>query len=284
MRSLATLYDSAKGDSNQLISSKHYKININKLGFDWNELFTVTKTTDCTYFGGNNTNQSIPVTEFDCLCLFYCTTTTKWSTEDKNGVLKQGGVVLFDCRQSFRYTLRRSSSVVLITIPYQVYDAINITKMLEGRGFIYSGFILSILREIDMDNDSMLKNKLLSLIHILPVVSDNVASSKIVSLFERIKRIIQAHALDTFFSLDKAAALSFCSKRKLHNSLAEEGTSYSKMVQDYRIDYLADQLVTDRSAKVETLCYKSGFNSPSYAAKQFKLVKGVTPVRYRGTF
>ena len=284
MKSLSELYDRAKGEANHLISSKHYQININKLGFDWKELFTVTKTTDCLYFDGNSTSQTISVTEPDCLCLFYCTTTTKWSTEDSNGVLKQGGVVLFDCRQSFKYDLNRSSSVILITVPYQVYDAINITKMLEGRGFIYSGFILSILREIDGDNDSELKHKLLSLIHILPVVSKNVASSKILSLFEKIKRVIQAHALDTFFSLDKAAALSFCSKRKLHNCLVEEGTSYSKMVQDYRIDYLAEQLVTDRRARVETLCYKSGFNSPSYAIKQFKLVKGVAPVRYRGSF
>ena len=281
MKSLAALYD--RGNARYLLLNKYYQININKLGFDWNELFTVTKTTESIYFDSNSPNQSPSITESNCLCLFYSTTTTKWSTMDKKGVLKQGGVVLFDCRQSFKYTLNKSGSVIFIMIPHQVYDAINISKMLEGRNFIYSGFITSILRDIDSGNYdySVLKNKLLSLIHILPIISEDVPSSKSLSLFERIKRIIQTHALDPFFSLNKAAALSFCSKRKLHNCLAEKGVSYSKLVQNFRIDYLAEQLITDRSAKVETLCYKSGFNSASYATKQFKLVKGVTPVRYR---
>jgi AraC-like DNA-binding protein len=282
MGSLSAFYDRNKEDASYLISSKHYKININNLGADWSELFTITKITEYLYIEGNKQSQNIRIGEVDCLCLFYSTTTAKWKTDDNNGVLKQGGIVLFDCRQSFTYTVWQSSSVILIMIPYQIYDAGNITKMLEGRGFIYSGFILSILREMDNGNDHELKNKIFSLVHILPVVSENVNTSKLLSLFEKIKRVIHAHALDTFFSLDKAASLSFCSKRKLHNCLATEGTSYSKMVNDYRINYLAEQLVTDRRARVETLCYKSGFNSPSYASKQFKLVKGVTPLRYRG--
>ncbi|GEK15923.1 helix-turn-helix domain-containing protein [Aliivibrio fischeri] len=284
MSSLSTIYPKCKNEENHVVSSKLFKVGINNLGCDWGELLTITKTTESMYFYGSNKSQTIYVTEQNSLCLFYSATATKWKTNDNKGILKQGGVVLFDCNQPFTYSVNQSNSIILIIIPYQIYDAENITKMLEGRGFIYSRFILSILREIDNDNVNALKNKLFSLINILPVVSENHASNKRLSLFERIKKIIHAHALDNFFSLDKASSLSFCSKRKLHNCLAKEGTSYSKMIHEYRIEYFAEQLIIDRQAKVKTLCYKSGFNSPSYAAKQFKLVKGVTPVRYRRTF
>ena len=64
----------------------------------------------------------------------------------------------------------------------------------------------------------------------------------------------------------------------------QRGIQMTKMVSNYRIYCLAEQLLIDRHAKIETLCYKSGFNSPSYASKQFKLIKGVTPAQYRGVY
>lgn len=93
--------------------------------------------------------------------------------------------------------------------------------------------------------------------------------------------VIEKHALDPQFSLSKAASLSFCSKRTFHVCLSKQGLSYSKLINDFRINYLAEQLLMDQGSRVDSLCYNSGFKSPSYASKQFKFLKGISPKQYR---
>jgi transcriptional regulator GlxA family with amidase domain len=94
-------------------------------------------------------------------------------------------------------------------------------------------------------------------------------------------KVLNTHALDPSFSLDKAAKLLFFSKRKLHNFLVKNGTSYSKVIMEYRVNYLAGKIVQQNGLLIKTLCSQSGFNSVNTANIAFKKIKGMSLSTYR---
>jgi AraC-like DNA-binding protein len=229
-----------------------------------------------------NSYQKVVFPGPDFICLFYSSSEIKWNNGNTTGILRSGGVAVFDCQKLFTYTVSTPAPVCFIFIPYQLYDRKVLKIILEGKNFIYSDIILSIIRSIDNEeNENLLKGKILSLVHMLSVVDDPTLPVVKLSLFERIINVIKEHALDPFFSLSKAASLSFCSKRTFHSCLSKQGLSYSKLINDFRINHLAEKLLMDKNLRVDSLCYNSGFNSPSYASKQFKLLKGISPKQYR---
>ena len=228
--------------------------------------------------------QTIDFNKPNFLCLLYSTNKINWNNGHYNDSLEHGGITVFDSIQPFTYTA--SGSVSCIFIPYHFYDDKTVNTIIKGHQFIYSDSIQSIIREmICCEDNDKLHNKILSIIYLLPHVIENKPKNiNEISLYIRINKIIEDNFIDAFFSLDKAATLSYCSKRKLHNCLTEKKTSYSKLITEYRVNHLAKQLLLKRNSSIVTLCYESGFNSASYASKTFKIMKGMTPMQYRKTY
>lgn len=278
MRNFASFASSAS-----VVMSNIYKIKANHLDYGYDALLTVTKLTDLIYVNpGISKYKRVRFHEPGFLCLLYSKSEVFWENGNNKGVLRHGEIAVFDCKQPILYTLVQVDSMYVIFIPRCIYDEVTINEIIKSNSFSYLDYIVRIFENLkNKDNEIMLKNNILSIVNLLSVTEEKVLPIKIVSLFDEIVKIIHTHALDSLFSLDKAAALSFCSKRKLHNCLFDQGTSYSKLIHEYRVNHLAEQLLIDKASRVDTLCYKSGFNSASYAIKKFKSVKGMTPMQYR---
>ncbi|MUK25173.1 helix-turn-helix domain-containing protein [Aliivibrio fischeri] len=266
------------------ISHQFYEISIDEFSRNWIESIVVTKRLEIEPFESERIHRTNLTVSEKNVCLFYSSSPVQWQTELNKGILKGGSVVLFDHRESFELQSDTPFSTVCISISYQFYNATGLSDLFSIRGQFFSVFISEILRDIEQKDNIELKYKLLSLVYMLPVIHEKNKKLKEITLLDKIKRIIKTYALDSFFNLSKAAKMSFCSKRTLHNCLMKEGTTFTKLILKYRIEYLAEQLLVDRKSRVDAICYKSGFNSTSYAIKKFKSIKGVTPKQYRGNF
>lgn len=264
-------------------SSNIYRVNINNLTCSEDSLLSVTRSTEFLYVDANpKLYRRIYFYDPGFLCLLYSTVDINWQHGDNNGVLKRGEVIVFNCNVTLSYMLERTGDVFVVLIPTGFYD-VGIVNLMTGRGcFVYFNFIVSIIESVNSDDSCLLlKYKIVAIINLLSVVIEIPVINSVLSQFERMKQIIHANALDPEFSLTKASALFFCSKRKLQKCLLEQGTSYSKLIHEYRINYISEQLLVNKTAKIDSLCYESGFNSPSYAISKFKSIKGMTPMRYR---
>ncbi len=83
-----------------------------------------------------------------------------------------------------------------------------------------------------------------------------------------------------FLSASEAARQFALSERTLHRRLAEEGTRFSKMVDDARYAR-AQELLMDRRMTVERIAFAVGFAEPSSFSRAFKRWSGMGALEYR---
>jgi AraC-like DNA-binding protein len=211
------------------------------------------------------------------LCLFYSNIEISFDLNNNRGKLVPGGFILIDSNDEFYPYLEEGGDKLLIYIEKSFFDDQLIRSMFKGC-FAYPEIIRFILVSLTKRKE-IENNRLMLLLHALSIVE--VPKAKGETLFDIIRKNIINNASDSCFSLDKAATLSFCSKRSLHNCLASEGTSYLKLLNEHRLSVLYNFLCIDNNSLIKILCYKSGFNSSGYAAKLFKTAYGVTPTEFR---
>ena len=70
------------------------------------------------------------------------------------------------------------------------------------------------------------------------------------------------------------------SERTLQRHLAEEGSSFSKVLDDLRRD-LADEFLIDRNLAVSEVAFLLGYSEPSAFQRAFRRWRGVSPRRFR---
>jgi len=93
-------------------------------------------------------------------------------------------------------------------------------------------------------------------------------------------RFLEAH-LPEEMSLKRLADYAHLSKRECQREFqAYIGTTPMQYLNQIRLARAAD-LLREGRASVTEVCYQSGFQSPSYFSKKFRLRYGVTPRRYR---
>nr|WP_236781325.1 AraC family transcriptional regulator [Aliivibrio fischeri] len=197
-------------------------------------------------------------------------------------MLRAGGIAIFDCQKLFTYSTSNVGVVNFIYIPYELYNKNILKLIIEGDKIIYSELIFLIIKKINnVQFDEILRNRILSLAYALPVIIEPPELSVKKPLIHHIIKVIKENALDPNFSLSKAALLSYCSKRRFSNCLLENGFSFSRLVNEIRINKFAEQLLINKNTRIDILSFNCGFKSASYASKKFKCIKGMTPKEYR---
>ena len=73
------------------------------------------------------------------------------------------------------------------------------------------------------------------------------------------------------------------SERQLRHQLNSAGTSFQRILNDYRKD-LACRLLSQTSEAISEIVYLTGFSEPSTFYRAFKRWQGITPVEYRQQF
>lgn len=98
-------------------------------------------------------------------------------------------------------------------------------------------------------------------------------------LVEKIKRLV-IQDLRKDWGVKDVCAQVFLSESSLYRTLRAEKTSFTALIQDIRLVYAKELLVSSRLS-IGEISYNSGFNSTSYFGNKFKAKYGMSPTYYR---
>ena len=95
-----------------------------------------------------------------------------------------------------------------------------------------------------------------------------------------LKHILKAYLSDGYPSIDLAAEVSGTSVRTLQRILAQSNTTYSKLVEQARVE-AAVELLGDTDNKIIDIAYAVGYEDPSHFSRAFRRLTGASPREYR---
>lgn len=106
-----------------------------------------------------------------------------------------------------------------------------------------------------------------------PVTVDSVDEIFI----RKVVTAIEEHLSDTSFSVEKLAEQMSLSRAQLFRKLkALMNVSPNQLINDIRLQR-ASELILSKADTISQICYRVGFNEPSYFARRFRQKYGVTP-------
>jgi AraC-like DNA-binding protein len=91
---------------------------------------------------------------------------------------------------------------------------------------------------------------------------------------------LEPHFVDGYPQITLAAEIAGTSVRTLQRRLAEQGVSYSEVVDRARFD-VASRLLTESDAPSIEVAYATAYSDPSHFARAFRRIAGVSPREYR---
>ncbi|WMN17049.1 MULTISPECIES: helix-turn-helix domain-containing protein [Pseudomonas] len=103
------------------------------------------------------------------------------------------------------------------------------------------------------------------------------------SLLYRIKRHVRANLADSELSLTGVAGAFGVTPRYINSLFQDEQTSFGRFLLDIRLQACADQLgsLSQRTALISTLAYRSGFTDMAYFSRVFKARFGCSARDFR---
>lgn len=97
---------------------------------------------------------------------------------------------------------------------------------------------------------------------------------------DALRRLIRPYLGTGCPGIGQAAELAGMSTRSLQRKLAEQGCSYSSLVQEARYE-IACGLLADPGVKIIDVAFAAGYEHPQHFARAFRHMAGVSPRAYR---
>lgn len=98
---------------------------------------------------------------------------------------------------------------------------------------------------------------------------------------EKVKKVLDEKITEESFTVEEFSERLHMSRMQLHRKLkALTGLSASEFLRTERLK-LAASLLQNKDLNINEVCYKVGFNNPSYFSKCFKEAFGMLPTEYR---
>ncbi len=97
---------------------------------------------------------------------------------------------------------------------------------------------------------------------------------------QALRSLLRPHLHDAYPSIKFAAEAMGTSARTLQRRLAQEGFSYSELIDRARFD-LAVDLLTGGHVKITDIAYELGFKDPGSFSRTFRRLSGFSPSEYR---
>jgi AraC-like DNA-binding protein len=91
---------------------------------------------------------------------------------------------------------------------------------------------------------------------------------------------MRSYLSDGHPSINIAAGIIGVSARTLQRRLAEDGQTYSAMIQQARFE-VASELLEQPELKIIDVAYAAGYEDPSHFSRAFRRIAGVSPREYR---
>jgi AraC-like DNA-binding protein len=103
------------------------------------------------------------------------------------------------------------------------------------------------------------------------------------TLSEALGRVLRTYLADKTLSVEEAAELFNVSSRSLQRRLANEGTSYSSVVEYTKLDW-AKEMLEQTNHKVIDIGISAGYANPACFSRAFRRYTGVSPIQHRQHF
>jgi AraC-like DNA-binding protein len=97
-----------------------------------------------------------------------------------------------------------------------------------------------------------------------------------------LSQLLRPYLSQGLATVQLAAHLGGISVRSLQRHLADEGSSYSGVVQHAKFE-VARELLKQPGVKIEDVAYETGFTNPPHFTRFFRRIAGVSPSDYRAT-
>ncbi|PSV10002.1 hypothetical protein C0W59_21585 [Photobacterium kishitanii] len=197
-------------------------------------------------------------------------------------------VSLFDLSSStvFDYPLARITKGILIPKKnLQIEGKIIPIGVIIDHIFEYG--LINIITDMNI-NDDNLELKLTTILNLIQfyintkrniTIHTRNITSRQKKLVNDAKKIMIEHISDV--SLKFVSDKLFVSRSTLQAAFSAHNLSFIKALTDIRVETLKKELLTNESDKISTLCNNVGYSSISNAAKQFKIVTGLTFAEFK---
>ena len=100
------------------------------------------------------------------------------------------------------------------------------------------------------------------------------------SILSTVVHLIKSYIDDEILSINTMAEISGLSLRTLQRGLMANGTSYSALLEQARIEKSMDLLVMP-DEKIIDIAYTLGYSDPSHFSRAFRKWAGISPSAYR---
>jgi AraC-like DNA-binding protein len=100
------------------------------------------------------------------------------------------------------------------------------------------------------------------------------------TLSEALARVLRTYLIEQNLSLEEAAELFKVSPRSLQRRLANEGTSYSRVVEFTKLEW-AKEMLEQTSYKIIDIGISAGYANSACFSRAFRRYTGVSPIQHR---
>ena len=164
------------------------------------------------------------------------------------------------------------------------FDHFPVVATLSDEDYDYTLQQLKMLynehNKLEQANDAAFS---LNLIASLIILLQRNLLNEVKSDENKIRRILlylQEHFCEPISMTDAAAALNYSPKYFSRLFVTELGIPFHEYIKDLRLNY-AYHLIKYSELTIIDICYNTGFSSPSYFSKSFKLKYGISPNHLR---
>jgi AraC-like DNA-binding protein len=96
-----------------------------------------------------------------------------------------------------------------------------------------------------------------------------------------LKQAVQGYLQDGSPDIELAAEFAGVSARTLQRRLAQQGHTYSKVVDEARFEIARQLLIGESGMKVGDIAFEVGYRDHAHFTRAFRRIAGVTPREFR---
>ncbi|WP_318448717.1 helix-turn-helix domain-containing protein [Photobacterium leiognathi] len=248
-----------------------------------------TTTLGLEFFLVKSTPQTIKFNISDSIYLLLSFSNFNVTCNDKTFSVDGNQVSIFDLSSPLVIDYPTTRIIKGILIPKKNLNIINKENITPGviKDNIFEYSFTEILTTINV-NDNNLEKKLITISNIVQfyinsknkvIYPSRSISARQKKIVDDAKKIMIENISDV--SLSFVSDKLFVSRSTLQAAFSAHNLSFIKALTDIRIDKLKKELLNNENAKISTLCNDVGYQSISNAAKQFKIVTGLTFAEYK---
>ncbi|PSU15873.1 helix-turn-helix domain-containing protein [Photobacterium kishitanii] len=226
----------------------------------------------------------------DYVYFVYSRNKITWCNDKDRGVLQNGGFIIFDCNKPFKYEFHIDTDVVCFLLPKSflcVGKSVFVNNIGSIKNTRYDDVLIELILGL-FNYDNQVKVKLAAITSLLAI---SLYENDVVNLvtksefeFKKMISLIKINIGNSELCLNFIASELYMSKSKAQKVFYKNGTSFRLVLKKYRVDALANKLLSEGNKTINKICFDCGFKTVANANIQFKKTYHMSLSEYRRVY